>query len=197
VVSVNRPGQRSEGSTGTPIPGVNVTLQDGEIVVHGDTVMSGYLGHDNNPDGVWRTGDLGEFSSKGALRILGRKDNLIVTQAGRNISPEWVEGVCETSPDVAKCILTHVPGQGAGQGDGQSLVLIVVGPPDVAATLQAQYAQLPDYARPDHTAIVDGAEVAEHDLLTPLGDARRAQGQAFAKLWLSRQSAVEERRNHG
>jgi len=193
VVSLNRPGQRSAGATGTPIPGVNVTLQDGEIVVHGDTVMAGYLGREINPDGVWRTGDLGEFSSKGALRILGRKDNLIVTQAGRNISPEWVEGVCETSPGVAKCVLTHVP----GQRDGQSLVLIVVGPHNIAAHLQAQYAQLPDYARPDHTAIVDGAVVAEHDLLTPLGDARRAQCQAFAKQWLDRQSAAEERRNHG
>ena len=186
VVSVNRPGRRSEGTTGLPLPGLNVTLQDGEIVVHGDTVMAGYLGHDNDhenyPGGVWRTGDLGEFSSTGALRILGRKDNLIVTQAGRNISPEWVEGLCETSPGVAKCVLTHVVDQG--------LVLIVVGTPDVAAILQAQYAQLPDYARPNHTAIVDGADVAEYELLTPLGDARRAQCQIFAEQWLSRQTAA-------
>jgi len=191
VVSVNRPGGRSEGSTGTPIPGVNVTLQNGEIVVHGDTVMAGYLGHDNNPDGVWRTGDLGEFSSKGALRILGRKDNLIVTQAGRNISPEWVEGLCETSPGVAKCVLTHVPDQDENQG----LVLIVVGAPDSGAVLQAQFAQLPDYARPDHTVIVDGADVAKYDLLTPLGDARRAHCQAFARQWLGRPDAAEALRN--
>jgi len=192
VVSVNRPGGRNEGTTGVPIPGVNVTLQDGEIVVHGDTVMAGYLGHDNNPNGVWRTGDLGEFSSKGALRILGRKDNLIVTQAGRNISPEWVEGLCETSPGVAKCVLTNVP----DQGDDQGLVLIVVAPPDSAAVLQAQYAQLPDYARPDHTVIVDGADVAKYDLLTPLGDARRAHCQAFARQWLGRPDAAEALRNH-
>ena len=182
VVSVNRPGNRVEGTAGEPLPGLSVTLDDGEIVVHGDTVMAGYLGHDNATDGVWRTGDLGELSAEGALSILGRKDNLIVTQAGRNISPEWVEGLCETSPGVTKCVLTHVVGQG--------LLLIVVGTPEVAAALQEHYAQLPDYARPDHTAMVDGADVAKHDLLTPLGDARRAQCQIFAERWLGRQTAA-------
>jgi len=182
VVSVNRPGSRVEGTAGEPLPGLSVTLDDGEIVVHGDTVMAGYLGHNNAPDGVWRTGDLGELSADGTLSILGRKDNLIVTQAGRNISPEWVEGLCETSPGVAKCMLTHVVGQG--------LVLIVVGAPDAATAVQEHYAQLPDYARPDHTAMVDGADVAKHDLLTPLGDAHRAQCQIFAERWLGRQTAA-------
>ncbi|HEY9081202.1 AMP-binding protein [Magnetovibrio sp.] len=189
VVSVNRPGRRVAGSVGEPIPGLSVTLDDGEIVVHGDTVMSGYLGHDVDPNGVWRTGDLGVFTAEGALRIMGRKDNLIVTPAGRNISPEWVEGLCEANPTVAKAVLTQV--------DGHGLVLIVLASastPDTALALdtflQTQYAKLPDYARPDHTAIINRTDVAEHQLLTPLGDARRAQCLDFAQKWAARQNAA-------
>jgi len=189
VVSVNRPGLRTANTTGQPIPGVTVTLEDGEIVVHGDTVMSGYLGRNDDPGGVWRTGDLGEFTPEGALRVLGRKDNLIVTQTGRNISPEWIESVCEASPDIYKAMLVQV--------DDRDLVLIVLIDPsssrttaDITAHLRVQFATLPDYARAEHIAIIDAAETAENELLTPLGDVRRTSCQAFAARWIDRQPAM-------
>lgn len=106
VVSVNRPGHRVPGTAGHVLGGITVTIDDGEIVVSGPTVMDGYLGRDDIQGGVWRTGDVGEFTAEGALKVLGRKDRLIVTPAGRNIHPEWIEALALTAPGVAQAKLT-------------------------------------------------------------------------------------------
>ena len=56
----------------------------------------------------WRTGDLGEIDAEGLLTVLGRKDNLIVTAFGRNISPEWVETMLLGDDRIAFCaVLGH------------------------------------------------------------------------------------------
>ena len=56
VVAVNRPGACREGTVGQPLPGLDVTIEDGEIVVQGPTIMDGYLHGDATPR-RWRTGD--------------------------------------------------------------------------------------------------------------------------------------------
>ena len=43
VVAVNRPGRRKAGTAGEPLPGLDVAIDDGEVVVRGPTVMAGYL----------------------------------------------------------------------------------------------------------------------------------------------------------
>lgn len=188
VVSVNRPGDREAGTTGRPIPGVYVTLEDGEIIVHAKTVMNGYLNREGEqPDGVWQTGDLGEFTDQGALRIIGRKDNLIVTQAGRNISPEWVEGQCESVRGITKAVLTQV--------DGEGLVLLVLAEPapseeDAAGRLEHQLAKLPGYAQPDRIAYIASTDVIRNDLFSQMGDVQRAACNRFAANWLRHQSAA-------
>ena len=88
-------------SCGPPLLGVDVKIEDkdefgiGEIVVRGKSVTPGYR---NNPtetanlirNGWLYTGDLGKFD-KGHLVITGRKKNLIVSSAGKNIYPEQIE----------------------------------------------------------------------------------------------------------
>lgn len=181
VVSVNRIGNRIPNTVGRPIQGAYVTLKDGEIVVHGSTVMKGYLGHAQNPNGVWHTGDLGAFTDEGALRILGRKDNLIVTQGGRNVSPEWVEGVCESLSSINKAVLCLVPQHG--------LILIVLAQQnfddDDQAQLNETLTHLPDYATPDHITFITQADALQNGLFTPLGDVRRSVCHAFAVEYLS------------
>jgi long-chain acyl-CoA synthetase len=103
VVAVNRPGRRKPGTTGEPLPGLDVAIDDGEVVVSGPTVMHGYL-HGAPVAGSWRTGDLGSLTQDGFLVVTGRKDTVLVAASGRNISPEWIEAMVMSDPGVAACI---------------------------------------------------------------------------------------------
>ncbi len=107
VVAVNRPGQRKPGTVGQVLPGLSVEIDDGEILVDGPTVMEGYL-HGPPATRPWRTGDLGALDPSGYLTVYGRKDNLIVTSYGRNVSPEWIEAMLLADPRFAACaVLGH------------------------------------------------------------------------------------------
>jgi long-chain acyl-CoA synthetase len=103
VVAVNRPGRRKAGTVGEPLPGLDIVVDQGELVVRGPTVMQGYL-HGERVTGSWRTGDLGSLNTDGFLVVTGRKDILIVAGSGRNISPEWIEAMVMSDPGVAACI---------------------------------------------------------------------------------------------
>jgi acyl-CoA synthetase (AMP-forming)/AMP-acid ligase II len=88
------------GSDGRPVPAGEV----GEVWLHGPTVVRGYLGDPaitaaNFTDGWLRTGDLGTLSATGELIIRGRIKELI-NRGGEKISPERVEGVLGSHPDV-------------------------------------------------------------------------------------------------
>lgn len=154
VVSVNRPGARIPGTTGQVLNGLTVAIEDGEIIVHGPTVMDGYLGGDNLSSHSWRTGDLGEFTPEGALRVLGRKDRLIVTPQGRNINPEWIETLAQGAPGVMDAKLALL--------GGKELVLDITPAPHAKNTLeqntleQAIWQALstaPEYAQPARITI--------------------------------------------
>jgi long-subunit acyl-CoA synthetase (AMP-forming) len=104
VVAVNRPGRRKAGTVGEPLSGIDVRIENGEIVVSGPTVMEGYL-HEPRVKAPWRTGDLGHRDDDGLIAVTGRKDNLLVTAAGRNISPEWIEAMVMSDARLAACVL--------------------------------------------------------------------------------------------
>lgn len=105
VVSLNRPGQRTAGTSGPPLPGLTVTIDRGEIVVDGPSITDGYLGQ---PAAArpWRTGDLGSLDANGCVIVHGRKDDLIVTSYGRNVNPEWIETMLLGDPRIARCAVT-------------------------------------------------------------------------------------------
>jgi long-chain acyl-CoA synthetase len=117
VVAVNRPGRRKAGTVGQPLPGLDVAIESGEVIVRGPTVMNGYL-RGGPLTGAWRTGDLGSFAQDGFLVVTGRKDTLLITASGRNVSPEWVEAIVMSDPRVAACIAL-------GHGMNHVSVLIV------------------------------------------------------------------------
>ncbi len=95
IVSLNHPFHSSHGTVGKPIPGVEMRLaEDGEILVRGENITSGYYGSGEailDGDGWFHTGDVGEMAADGALRIRGRKKEMLVASDGSNIFPEDLE----------------------------------------------------------------------------------------------------------
>ncbi len=82
-------------NVGRPLPGRELTLIDGEICVRGATLFAGYyregvLEPELDAEGWFHTGDLGELTATGELRVLGRRDNRFVC-GGENIQPEAIE----------------------------------------------------------------------------------------------------------
>jgi long-chain acyl-CoA synthetase len=111
VVSVNRANRYRFGTVGPPVPGVEVAIaDDGEILVRGETVFSGYYGDEEatravlTDDGWLRTGDLGEIE-EGLLAIVGRKKEIIVTSNGANIAPENIERELTASKYVSQAFV--------------------------------------------------------------------------------------------
>jgi long-chain acyl-CoA synthetase len=102
-------------TVGKPLPGMEVRILApdaegiGEVSVRSKTVMSGYL---DDPEltaetivGGWlMTGDLGRFDSTGHLQLFGRKKNMIVTEEGKNIYPEDIEGAFDSLPVKEFCV---------------------------------------------------------------------------------------------
>lgn len=181
VVALNRPGRRVAGTVGEPLAGLTLSLVDGEIVVDGPCVSDGYL-HAGPAPRPWPTGDLGALDALGRLTIHGRRDALIVTQLGRNVSPEWVETVLLDDPGIAFAAI--VPA-GAGLA-----ALIVPTPPAaswfaaagrdaIAERIAARCAALPAYARPGRVEVVDLATAKAADLLTANGRVRRSVARAL------------------
>ena len=106
IVSLNHPFSTSKGSVGKAIAGVEVKIaQDGEILVRGDNVTTGYFGAAQATaeafEGGWfHTGDIGEVDAQGRIFIKGRKKEMIVTPEGLNVFPEDVERVVAGLPGV-------------------------------------------------------------------------------------------------
>ncbi|GLR46351.1 AMP-binding protein [Sphingomonas astaxanthinifaciens] len=129
------------GSVGRPIGAHGLSLaDDGEIVIDGPLFL-GLVGQ-MRPPGPFATGDLGEIDADGRLRILGRKSNLIVTSLGRNIAPEWVEGLLLAEADIARALVR------SDGGAGLEALLVPARPDsDVTAALARVNLALPAYAR--------------------------------------------------
>jgi acetyl-CoA synthetase len=103
------------GSMGRPLPGVAMSVVDGELVVDPATVPTFFLGYDGTeaPTGPWRTGDLVEQDDDGWLFFRSRADDVIVS-AGYRIGPAEVESVLSGHPAVQDVAVIGVPDEVRG-----------------------------------------------------------------------------------
>ena len=99
VVSCNIPGNIQIETVGPPFKTNEVKISnDGEILVRGENVMLGYWNKKKETNEVikegWlHTGDIGEFTIEGNLKITDRKKEIIVNLGGDNISPSKIENL--------------------------------------------------------------------------------------------------------
>jgi long-chain acyl-CoA synthetase len=102
--SVNPPAKIKLGTVGPAAPGIELKLdEDGEVLIKSEVVMQGYRNLPDKTaevftdDGWLRTGDIGVFDEDGYLTIVDRKKELIISAAGKNMSPANIEATLKSS----------------------------------------------------------------------------------------------------
>jgi long-subunit acyl-CoA synthetase (AMP-forming) len=134
VSTTNPPGAIKAGTVGRPVDGVEVALlDDGELLCRGPVVMRGYR---NDPDktaetidadGWVHTGDIATIDVDGYVKIVDRKKELIINEAGKNMSPTNIENALRSaSPLIGPVVAV---------GDAKPYVTaLIVLDPEVAAS---------------------------------------------------------------
>ena len=119
VIAFNRfePGGVRFGTVGMLLAGVQLRIDapnesgEGEILVKGPNVMMGYFEKKEetdavlNPDGWFRTGDIGKIVFKKFLQLTDRKKDIFKTSHGRYVSPIYLENHLRASPYVEQCMV--------------------------------------------------------------------------------------------
>jgi len=184
-------GHRKPGSVGHPLPGVEVRFDrpggmvdasaaaadgfEGEILVRGPNVFAGYwerpeANRDAFVEGFFRTGDIGVVAPDGAISIVGRAKELIIS-GGFNVYPREVEEELAALPGVAEAAVAGVPSPEWGE---EVTAYLVMKPGHPAPTLDevrtACRARLANFKLPRRLVVVDSlprnalGKVIKHEL---------------------------------
>lgn len=204
--TLNLTSQHRVGSVGRPIPGTSIRIaEDGEVLLKGPIIMRGYWQNESanaevfTKDRWFKSGDLGRLDDEGFLFIVGRKKELIVTSAGKNVAPAVLEDRLRAHPLVSQCVVV---------GDNKPFIAALVTldldalKPWVAIhkkewTTVAELAKDPDLIAVIQTAVdeankaVSRAESIRKFTILPT-DFTIAGGQLTAKLSIKRHVIAKE-----
>jgi long-chain acyl-CoA synthetase len=130
------------GKVGRPLPPGAIRLaEDGEILMSGPHVFSGYFKDpgataETLVDGWLRTGDLGSIDGAGFVAVTGRKKELIITSSGKNITPTNLESALKESRWISEAVV---------YGDNRPyLVALIMLDPDEVPALASELGVEPD-----------------------------------------------------
>ena len=105
------------GSVGKAVVGADIIIDnpnengEGEILIKSPTLMLGYYQDEAETkktireDGYFHSGDVGYMDKDGFIYITGRSKNVIVTQNGKNIYPEEIEGLLQKIPEIKEVMV--------------------------------------------------------------------------------------------
>jgi long-chain acyl-CoA synthetase len=154
TLTLNRADAWKPGTVGRPMAATTIRIaDDGEILASGPQVFEGYWNGEAataevfDADGWFRTGDIGELDTEGYLRITGRKKELIVTAAGKNVAPAPLEDRLRAHPLISQAVVV---------GDQR---------PFVAAMLAVDSEALQEWATDQELERLAVAELLDHELL--------------------------------
>jgi long-chain acyl-CoA synthetase len=112
TLTLNTSDAWKPGTVGRPLGGTTIRIAaDGEILAKGPQVFQGYRNDEAataatfDDDGWFMTGDIGVLDAEGFLRITGRKKELIVTAAGKNVAPAPLEDRLRAHPLISQAIV--------------------------------------------------------------------------------------------
>ena len=138
------------GTVGVPLAGVEVRLDaDDEVLIRGGVITAGYYNLPEesaatfDQEGWLHTGDLGRLDEDGFLSIVGRKKEIIITAAGKNVAPARLETLLGNHPLVSKACMV---------GEGRKFLTMVIALDVEEAPIWAErhgidYTDLPAFSR--------------------------------------------------
>jgi long-chain acyl-CoA synthetase len=200
VITTGTPENNRIGTVGPAIPGVDVRIaNDGEILTRGPHVMVGYWKKPQETaltikDGWLHTGDIGVLED-GYLRITGRKKELIVTAAGKNVAPTLLEGLLSQDPLISQVAVFGdarnylsaliVPNRDALRAEIVSRKIPVTGPADALlhpavlqlyqTAIERRLAELSHCEQIGRFMLIDRGFTVESGELTPTLKLRRGE----------------------
>ena len=174
AITLNPIGKSRPGTVGVPVPGASVRIaEDGEILVKGPMLFSGYYHNDDATaeamtDGWFATGDLGSLDNEGYLSITGRKKEILVTAGGKNVAPAVLEDRINAHPLVNLSMVV---------GDKQPFIAALVTlDPEALPTWAAAHGKPADFSIADAAADPD----VRAEIQKAVDDANRAVSHAEA-----------------
>jgi long-chain acyl-CoA synthetase len=148
VIAVNTPLAHRIGTVGKPLSNLEVRIaEDGEILVRGPSVFSGYWNRPEETknafvDGWFKTGDVGMIDDDGFLSITDRKKDLIKTSGGKFIAPQPIENSLKHNALIAEAVVL---------GDKRKFPAVLIAP---------YFPLLEDWARENQVAFASREELA-------------------------------------
>lgn len=100
------------GSVGLPLGDVQIKFsEENEILIKSRALFKGYYKNETaskevmTEDGFFCSGDIGELTAEGYLRITDRKKDIIITSGGKNIAPQKIESLAKLSPYISQIVI--------------------------------------------------------------------------------------------
>lgn len=108
---LNPPVRQIPGAIGLPLGDVQVKFaSDGEILLKTEALFSAYYKNEEATkeafkDGWFQTGDIGELTTDGYVKITDRKKDIIITSAGKNVAPQKIENILKLEKHISNAMI--------------------------------------------------------------------------------------------